>query len=303
MSYVPSSSTMSTLPPDYQDLTADEKQRLLWKNVVSNPYSLSNLPTNQPSALWVTQLLNPIYDRPSFVTESDEMPEGRVKIIHTYGSVAKVELRITQNSSFTGIFRSGGIGLARLSLARQNDANFIPAMALKVLVDGRRSQNFHVMNALQGQGLDRNFFSKDFYNVVDDTNSFAVNAFIKSSSGPIALLPGSRQDKPEDLGNLGLVEEAAVTSEGAVVENILAPYKVTFVPNGSIGWDPHTKEDLRVHLDRIPEGTVLYTVCARRTRTSHDELLGELVLQSKFVASPYGDEVLFFQHASKRWHP
>ena len=115
------------LPSNYQDLSADDKQRLLWKNVISNPYSLSNLPTDQPSVLTLSKLFNPIYDRPSFVTESDEIPyPGREKFIHTYGSVAEVELRITQNSSFTGIFRSGGIGLARLSLARQNDANFIP---------------------------------------------------------------------------------------------------------------------------------------------------------------------------------
>lgn len=57
-------------------------------------------------------------------------------------------------------------------------------------------------------------------------------------------------------------------------QKTVAPYKVTFVPNGSIGWDPHTKEDLRVHLDRIPEGTVLYTVSARRTKTSTMNYLG-----------------------------
>ena len=91
-------------------------------------------------------------------------------------------------------------------------------MALKIMIDGRRSQNFHVMNAFEGQGANRNFFEKDFYNVVDDTNSFPFNAFLKSSAGPIALLPGSKDDKPENLANLGLVEEASVTSDGAMVE-------------------------------------------------------------------------------------
>ena len=89
-----------------------------------------------------------------------------------------------------------------------------------------------------------------------------------------------------------------------LLQKVFAPYKVTFTPNGEISWNPNTKNDFRVDLDRIPEreGTVLYTVSARRTRTSGDEPLGELVLRSKFVASQYGDETLFFQHASKRWH-
>ena len=85
------------------------------------------------------------------------------------------------------------------------------------------------MNAFQGQGQNRNFFEKDFSNVVDDTNVFPFNAFLKSTACPIDLLPGSKDDKPENLANLGLVEEASVTSEGALVEvNIKENYFFLF---------------------------------------------------------------------------
>ena len=44
----------------------------------------------------------------------------------------------------TGIFQSGGIGLARLSLARYGVASFTPGMAVKVFVKDQPSLNFHV---------------------------------------------------------------------------------------------------------------------------------------------------------------
>lgn len=44
----------------------------------------------------------------------------------------------------TGIFQNGGIGLARLSLARQHIPSFTPGMAVKVFVDKHPSLNFHV---------------------------------------------------------------------------------------------------------------------------------------------------------------
>jgi hypothetical protein len=146
------SSSSASLPPGYQDESAEEKLNLLWDKVSASPYAWTNLPTKDPGFFELASLLRPRYDSVSFTQVSDEMPEGRKKLIHTYGSAAKIQLKIFPNSSYTGLFKTGGMGIARLSLAKQDYTNFIPGMAIKILIDGQRSQNFQVSNSNRTEG-------------------------------------------------------------------------------------------------------------------------------------------------------
>jgi hypothetical protein len=141
--------SLADLPPGYQQLTAAEKLNILWSKVTVKPYAMTSLPTKDPSAFDMAKLFGGKYDSVSFTQASDEMPKNREKLIHTYGSAAKVELKIFPNSTYTGIFKTGGVGIARLSVAKQDKTNFIPGMALKVLIDGQRSQNFQVWRTSQ----------------------------------------------------------------------------------------------------------------------------------------------------------
>ena len=54
--------------------------------------------------------------------------------------------------------------------------------------------------------------------------------------------------------------------------------------------------DFREELSRIPEGAVLYEVWACSAEGAEPRHLGRLKTTSRFVASRWGDEGLFFRH-------
>ncbi|OWA54102.1 hypothetical protein BV898_18519 [Hypsibius exemplaris] len=294
-------SSDAVLPVGYQGLSAQQKQRLLWDQISASPYPMTSLPTAMPGMSAMADLFQPIFNTVSFTEASDEMPDGRVKLIHVYGSTVQVELKIFASSTYTGVFKSGGIGLARLSLAKEDYQEYTPGMGLKILIDGQRSQNFQVMWSVDGQGTNKNFFHHTFTNIIPPAQSFTLRMISAAFTKAIALLPGSPEDHPESDINLGLYEQASVTSDGQTVEDVKAPYQVNFIPNPRAGWDSANSRDVRVNLNDIPQGTVLYTVTAKRTATAPEHVIGQLVTTSPFVASAYQDEKLFFQHAGKRW--
>ncbi|OQV17763.1 putative Inhibitor of Bruton tyrosine kinase [Hypsibius exemplaris] len=280
------------------------KQDDIWSKIQATAYPLEALPQGDAGLFSRVRLLRPGFDRVSFEHTSDEMPDGRAKLIHAHGSVAKVELKIKENCYYSGIFASGGIGLARLSLALWNHEHYIPGMAVKIFVEGQPSQNMHVMNALDGQGKNRNFFEHKFSNVLEKP----VERPGKLLAGPfrkaIKNMPGEEKDKPDSELILGLSEQAVVNCHGEAIvgDQISVPFQIIFTPNPANGWAADSREDLRIHLARIPQGSLLYNVYARRIPGGPTDHIGELVSRSAFVASQYGDEKLFFQHARKRWH-
>jgi hypothetical protein len=136
---------------------------------------------------------------------------------------------------------------------------------------------------------------------VAESTSWALRLLAKAFTSAFEYLPGTDNDKPESAENLGLYEEASVTAQGEVVTDVKAPYVVIFTPNQAAGWSPSSTADFRVNLNAIPQGSLLYTVSVQRTATAPEEVIGQLVTTSGFVASAYEDGTLFFQHASKRW--
>ena len=175
------------LPADYESWSAQAQQAYLWEEKISaKPYSthpslsgsfISHVLTSIPTLISLMRL-----DK-SFDHISDEIPKerisliaehgfDRVKFIHTYGTIAKVAFRATENRPYTGIYR-GGVGLVRLSLAGPPSAlGFTPGMALKFFIDGHPSVNLHVMNSVNGQGDDHNFFAKSFSNIIPKAKGF-----------------------------------------------------------------------------------------------------------------------------------
>lgn len=153
----------STLPPNYEALGGGEKEEILWSQIQRSEYSLDELPTRNWNPITSLNLLRPSFNAKSFTWDHDEIMKGRPpRLIHTYGSVAKVELQISQDSPYTGCFAPGyqHIGLARFSLARQDYSNYIPGFALKFLNDGHTSSNIIAMYSVDGQGSNTNFFEK-----------------------------------------------------------------------------------------------------------------------------------------------
>lgn len=181
-------------------------------------------------------------------------------------------------------------------------------MAIKLLIDGKPSVNLHTMPNLDGQGSDRNFFLQAaFQNPIPKAlPGVPLQEALSAAFGKaLTLVPSSDPPVAEDENTLGMLQHASVTATGKVVPEPVAPYWISFVPNPALraSHADHQQEDFRVPLSKIPENTVLFDIVANRHKGDKNGIfIGRLISRGPFVASPYGDEVLFFQHATKRWH-
>ncbi|OWA54875.1 hypothetical protein BV898_19267 [Hypsibius exemplaris] len=174
-------------------------------------------------------------------------------------------------------------------------------MALKILIDGQRSQNLQVMWSVDGQGPTRTSSTTASPNLFPPPTSFGLKVLGKAFDKAMIDCLEARRIRPEGKNNLPLYEQASVTRDGqSVRQQVVAPYQVDFIPNPAAGWDSANTQDVRVNLSAIPQGTVLYMVAAKRSPTATEEVIGQLVTTSDFVASDYEDRILFFQHAAKR---
>lgn len=225
--------------------------------------------------------------RPTVLRTSDEMPEGRVKAIHTFGSVAPVVFEPAADSPYTGIFSGEtAYGIARISLAVPPKLGFIPGMALKFFVDGKPSVNLLVMNSITAQ-KDPNIFSKTFSNVVP---------------GPVGvvqkLLSFRFSSVVEDPTRISLVRAAELRTDGTVEEAPEVPERIYLVPTPEAAqYTPaDSKADFRSQLKSIPVGTKLYDVYGETA--GRQVRIGTLTTLGAFLASAYGDERLFFHHPS-----
>ncbi|XP_055327354.1 uncharacterized protein LOC129580719 [Paramacrobiotus metropolitanus] len=293
----------AALPSGYESKTAAEKQGILWSKISATPYAAGSLPKDNYGPITSLQLLMSDFDRKAFTWDGDEIESGRPKLIHTFGSAAKVTLKIFPNSTYSGLFKanSSNLGIARLSLAQQDDSNYIPGMALKFLVSGKPSHNLQVMNSVDGQGANKNFFAKTFTNFIPEAESLKLKFLATRFHAAIESLSDKECERPLDEGKLPLLTPASLEHSGSAVGLPKAPTVLNFVPNPAVGWKESSTDDLRVNLAKIPVGSVLYTVKAKATQTStKEDPIGQLVLDSSFVASEYEDKTLFFKHHAQR---
>jgi len=83
----------------------------------------------------------------------DYMPDGRVKWIHPLGSCGKVKFVANDYSkkTYSGLFKGGDFGIARLSLAGDpGKLGYAPGMALKFFRKDKISGNIISMFSLDG---------------------------------------------------------------------------------------------------------------------------------------------------------
>jgi hypothetical protein len=287
------------LPTEYETWNASAKQELLWSHILESNYS--ELPKTAPWLVTAFKLISPEYLRTSFLRVSDELPVGRKRLLHPLGTVAAVVLKINPEfSRYTGLFRSGGVGLVRLSLATPLTTPYVPGMGLKIFVDQGSSINFQALYSLDGQGDNHNFFAHKLSTAIPKPHFWFLKPFEKLFRYASDTLSNNPQNRPQNELTLPLYEAARVSADGSTVDEVVDPYSVVFIPNPQLSMDPQTPRDFRKELGDIPENTILYWVAVKRTAAAPEELIGELITQSRFVASEYGDEKLFFQHQRLR---
>ncbi|KTC84465.1 hypothetical protein [Legionella brunensis] len=274
------------LPDNYQNLSAQQKQDLLWEEITKS-HEIDPLPQLAGNSFReVLQKLKGLFNLAlTFNHINDELPAGRVKIIHANGAVGKIVFIPAPNHPFTGIYRTGGIGLARLSLAiPPADNNYIPGMAIKILISQHPSLNLQVMNLLEGQKENWNYFAKDFSNQVPHPTSWTLKAIEK-------IFEWTRDPANE----LPLWHLAAWTSEGRFEGIPIFPERVYFRPSSLVRdlIPEDSREDFRVSFLQIPMGP-MYEVYGESKGVEYH--IGTLMLESALLASNYGDQKLFFQH-------
>lgn len=278
--------SFASLPENYQALSADEKQDVLWQKVCQshqeNP--LPDLDTGGFSAAY--GLFKRLFNlKPSFDHQSDELPKGRQKVLHPNGSVAKVSWVSTNSHPFSGLYASGAVGIARLSLAQApSDDSFVPGMAIKFLLPGTPSLNLHVINNLEGQGGNWNFFATTFSNQIPHPKGWLLSGIEKIfewTRSPANDLP---------------VNHLAETSEmGEVINDAVSPEQLFFEPSERVRnlIDEKSREDFRTSLAQVSAGPIYEVYGLYQGERIH---VATVVLESELLASEYGDQKLFFQH-------
>lgn len=286
-------------PNDYEQMSGCNKQKFLWQDKI--------LPTEYREKPGLdfggwrelvdflkapTSLSNPAQ---TFDNVSDEMPVGKPKVVHAFGSVAKVIFKSSKKHPYTGLFAAEKIcGLARLSIAGPPLAiGFTPGMALKFFVDGKPSVNIEVMNSLEGQGSDWNFFSHSMTNSLPKTH-------ISLMDPKTVLLKGAEEAlakvKPDPL-YLPVTPFAEVDATGKRIEKPISPKVVVFLPLEAPNaiFRNNEGQDFRDVLAKIPVGTQIYEVYGLDSSNKRI-LIGTVETVSLFVASQFGDQRLFFRH-------
>ena len=289
-------------PARYRKFKASEKQNYLWGRILLSKYKWEKLPTKWEN-LRVIKSLFYKYSKPAFLHHSD-FKKKAPKILHRYGSIAKVELVITNKNKYTGILNSGAIGIARLSRAFESKDSFTPGMALKFFIDGKQSINTHVMASLDGQGSDLNFFSNPMSNVIPRPRRKILKIGAKLFERTIKKL---RKNVPEsDRGGSAFMRPITrfhqwdrfgkkfYGEDGKPVKHII------FNPTkAGKSLDRKDKRDLRMKLAEIRPGTILYDVIVDDNNPNKPSTtavkIGHLILKSEFVPSWFGDEVINFQ--------
>eukprot|EP00347_Sterkiella_histriomuscorum_P015747 403355834 len=280
--------------PDYEKFSAAEKKSQLWEQIISNqtpsdwfsPLALAGIfaESMMPSLKWV----------------GDTFENGwlgvRSKYIHTVGNTATCKWTPVSNSEgYTGIFKSGSDhGIIRLSAAKQPDYtktkatealdNFMPGFGLKFLRDGVSSGNLVAMYGVDG-AESWNFFKMDFSNHIPDP-----------ISTPQKILGKKFATGTPFIQYVGLSDIATYDQHGVKTDNPKFPFQLVFVPTLRDNYSDDFSEIYQSHLDKVPQGTLLYKVYAHAEPDAPRVHIADLSITSKLMRSNFGDKYLFFKH-------
>lgn len=277
----------------FDGATAERKQEILWDLVSEQPYG--KLPPVKFSFL--TSVYNTTYLaklRKAFTTTADVRPP-RTKAFHPYGTVAQIEWIPEGDHRYTGIFQTGGLGLARLSLAMSAEL-YAPSAAIKIFIDGKHPSE----NLVLDQSLDKQT-SRDFFERAPTNHTlwptlmpmrliwFAVDRWL-GQIAPVLY---------QSLDHL-----AGVTSDGQAVADPQAPHTVFLYAPPEVHMRPDVTDDFRVLLGHIPPGSVLYRMFALPSQESKQQIpVASIRTRSHFVASEFGDRILSLRHAANPSSP
>lgn len=281
----------SQLPPSYDSLSASSKLSSLWSILSADQTSLDWYSSLDLAKIFLEDI------KLTFDVDSDIIPEGRKKLIHSVGVVAQAEFVVDPSNPYSGLFKSGVKNMIiRLSVAKKPDFtriqpeqaldNFTPGMSLKFLRDGMTSANLLAMYGVNGF-KSWNFFEKDFSNHIPGADGLALKA-----------LACKFAQATKYIQTIGLKKLAEYEENGTKAQTALFPFKLIFKARPELKRQfPDTFEKSYIdQIKGIPTDTVLYDVYGVEKPNGIEKLIGSLRTKSEFITSKFGDEKLFFKH-------
>ena len=147
----------------YNMIDASEKKSQLWEKIIEDTTMQDYI-----WADWATQFSGS--DSGSFCQNSDEMKRNRLKITHRQGLVAQIRWVPEDGQSYTGFysdgFEHGYIRFSQTLPLTDDSTGLLPAVAVKALRNGARSQNVLGMPSFHPT-TSWNFFDADMINRVE----------------------------------------------------------------------------------------------------------------------------------------
>ncbi len=265
----------------YHALSAAEKRERIWKCVLGTQYkSLPPVGGTWTAISALARLLRPAYLRWIFSADGDSGP-ARLKAVGRYGAAAQVRLvPAAGHHRFTGVFTSGGVGLLRASWTF-GALLPTPNVAIKFFIDGHRSRNL-LARAYTHQPRAESFFAPTLSNELGRSRAPLVRLLVWYLHRAVGAEVAFR--RVEHLAGMNDRGERAGASR-------LAPRRIYLVP---LGQHCDAATDFRVGLAAIPLGTRLYRM--EGELDGERFCVGDIVTESPFLASRFGDECLVFRH-------
>jgi len=266
--------------PEYARLPAARKQAVLWRATVDSAYE--KLPPFEQGFVDKMKGFAKLMDAKAMTAtfaEEVDVRSPRLKPLFTFGSSAKIEFEPNPNSPFTGLWKSGGPGFVRLSLASDEKA-FCPAIGLKLFTDAGKSVDLHL--GVPDEQKSRDPFKVPMTNVFAPPERFFNRMLLK-----LAALVGDPLERK--CAHVGEVDR-----KGQKVADAHSPRQIWL--ESSVHFADDTPKDLRDNLAAIPAGTRLWRVMGRADGSDEKVHVGDLRLSSNFVASEFGDRELHFFH-------
>lgn len=278
-----------------KNIFASEKFQYHVNQLRNTKYSLSLTSKPPPSTFYMLKTVaNANIGANAFLLDSDlrdETLQGPQKPIHFQGVSAPVAFNVRDNPYNNGLYKSGGIGILRLSRAVPNDELFVPGLALKIFIDGHPSVNFHAMYSLDGQDATTHFFEHEFTTSVPEPKRIPVKFLAYLFQRALKLISPDPQKRPANERSIPLIESASITAEGYVSDNPVAPKSLIFAPN--VRYTPMYGDFRTDIMESVKPPCVLYTVLDDRRN-----VLGEIELLDEFMLSTHGDDMMF-KHQSR----
>jgi hypothetical protein len=236
--------------------------------------------------------------KPTVSEFTDEMPEGRYKLIHSVGGAASVKFDFLPNP-YTGLFKEANYGLIRFASAKEPkegsgigalEGGFTPGIGVKFLRDGVPSANVVFLHKLTPQDS-WNFFKNT------QSNHLSVGGLGTAEN----LLKKKFETSGSDWVNMvGLSDFARYSEDGTELsdEDINFPFQLLLVPTDDMkSRFPDTySAPLIDQLRTIPSGSTLYDIYAKADYDAPPTLIGSMVTTSEIESSSFADGKLFLKH-------